>query len=200
VDLTSFSQYATDAAFARRRHSRQASVTSYGSLERRDTREEEAPRLPSRPKIGESRSLSTTFTNNSFQDSAWDVPRQRPAVQRYSTFEGRFDNPSVNPPTSLSRAGTTDLATISATRNNLRQVVSRPPLDALADSSEESGSHGEYSPSEGRSVSPATSHGSPTSWTPSAGAVNPLNGVNRRIPPPVNRAKKPPPPPPPIRR
>lgn len=191
---TSGRQYSTDQG-NERRYSRQPSVTSYHSVERRDTREEDTPRLPSRPKIGESRSLSSTYTENSFRDNLWDGPRQRPAVSRTTTFEGREDRQSMTPP-ALNRAPT-DISAISATRNNLRQV-NRPHKDTFADSSD-SGSHGDYSPSDGRSVSPATSQGSPTSWTAN-GAASTLNSTSKRAPPPINRAKKPPPPPPPVRR
>jgi len=189
------SQYSADQG-NERRYTRQPSTTSYHSTERRNTLDEEPPRLPSRPKLNESRSLSSssTFTENSFRENAWEGQRQRPVASRTSTFDGRGDRHPANPPP-LNRAPT-DISTISATRSALRQV-NKPP-DTFADSSD-SASHGDYSPSDARSVSPATSQGSPTSWAPHRVAGT-LNSANKRAPPPVNRAKKPPPPPPPARR
>lgn len=115
---------------------------------------------------------------------------QRPVLNQAHTFEGPRQ-----------------LRTISENYSGLRnspqiRPVNRVSSDPYADPPEMASSYTGTSPEytyRGRSVSPATSHGSAMSRASST-APNGISVNKRAPPPPPPRSKKPPPPPPPMKK
>ncbi|KAJ5941399.1 hypothetical protein N7516_001567 [Penicillium verrucosum] len=126
----------------------------------------------------------------------------RPVLSRVPTFEGpaqlRQEQSPVASQWVQQRTASENLGGFG--RRGSAQVGSgRLSADPYADS-EEVSSYGRSSPermfSGGRSISPATSHGSVPSRRPSATNLNTMGSKKAPPPPPPSRAKKPPPPPP----
>lgn len=179
-----------------RRPGRARSNTAHSYQERYESVQEEAlaPPPPPRPTIG-SRSPSSTRMNEPLRDRS-NSASMRAGLARPSTFEGptqlrRDESPA--PGYSPNRVHS-DLS-IRTTRSSLRPV-NKPHDNYNSDST----SHGNVSPYEDRSESPATSQGSYFSRTPSFTAVDNAGmlGIKKGPPPPPpSRATKPKPPPPP---
>lgn len=125
----------------------------------------------------------------------------RPALSRVPTFEGPTKLRQDPAPSQWiqQRAASENLGGYS-------RGSGRISADPYADS-EEASSYGRSSPERtltgGRSISPATSHGSVRSRQASATNISTLSSLGSRKappPPPPSRNKKPPPPPPPMKR
>jgi len=154
-----------------------------------------------RPSIRSNKTIATPYA-----DSPPRETYQRPVLSRVPTFEGpaqlRQEHSPVASQWIQQRTASENLGGFG--RRSSTQVGSgRISADPYADS-EEVSSYGRSSPermfSGGRSISPATSHGSVVSRQPSATNMNTLGLKKAPPPPPPSRAKKPPPPPPPMKR
>ncbi|KAJ5099762.1 hypothetical protein N7532_006763 [Penicillium argentinense] len=179
-----------------RRATRARSNTTQSYSERYDPVQEElANAMESRPAIRPSRTIVTESPARELYPNQ-GVPR--PVLSRTSTFEG---------PTQLrqEQAPVASQWVQRTTSDSLAGQRRAPTVDPYADS-EEVSSYGRSSPErsyDGRSGSPATSHGSVASRRPSATALSSTTGILSKKappPPPPSRAKKPPPPPPPMKR
>lgn len=130
----------------------------------------------------------------------------RPVLSRVPTFESPAQLRQEQSPAASQwvqqRTASENLAGFGR-RSSTQVGNGRVSADPYADS-EEVSSYGRSSPermfSGGRSISPATSHGSVASRQPSASNLNTLGLKKAPPPPPPSRAKKPPPPPPPMKR
>ncbi|KAJ5562877.1 hypothetical protein N7535_002677 [Penicillium sp. DV-2018c] len=154
------------------------------------------------------RSAKTTMPHAdvSTRDSYANVNgASRPVLNRVPTFEGPAQLRQEQSPIAsqwIQQRTTSDNLAVYGRRNSAQVGSGRISADPYADP-EEVSSHGRSSPermfSGGRSISPATSHGSVASRKPSATNLNTI-GSKKAPPPPPSRAKKPPPPPPPMKR
>jgi hypothetical protein len=177
--------------------SRSNTAHSYGD------RLEEAPEpeLPVRPSIRSNDRVVSGSRLDAHSD--YPVSPVSPSRPTYGSRHQTFEGPTTihrGPISSSSRKASipNDVGTL---RGHLRPINRINTSDAFCDPSDDS-SGNSTSPDHsyrGRSVSPATSHGSaasqPASYstTPSTGATNGRKGPP---PPPPSRNKKPPPPPP----
>lgn len=135
-------------------------------------------------------------TATPYADSPPRGAYSRPVLSRVPTFEGPTKLRQEPAPSQWiqQRAASENLGGFS-------RGSGRISADPYADS-EEASSYGRSSPERftgGRSISPATSHGSMRSRQPSATNMSTLASLGSRKappPPPPSRSKKPPPPPP----
>ncbi|CRG87112.1 Meiotically up-regulated gene 137 protein [Talaromyces islandicus] len=180
-----------------RRPGRARSNTAHSYQERYEPVQEEMlePPPPPRPTIG-SRSPSSSRLNEPLRDRS-NSASMRTGLARTPTFEGptqlrRDESPAPAYPPSRVHS---DLS-IRTTRSTLR-----PVSKAYDNHHSDSTSHGNVSPYDDRSESPATSQGSYISRAPSFTAVDTAaggTGIKKGPPPPPpSRATKPKPPPPP---
>ena len=163
------------------------------------------PPQPERPSIRSSRAVSSVPQSPKRELSGYDFGVNRPAYNRYNTFEGptQLRDASPVPAQRLSKVPSDSLS-IRTQKAQLRSV-SRVQTDLFDDPSDTSTyySNSTSSPDryfDERAPSPATSHGSAASRSFSAGALSTMNSKKAPPPPPPSRAKKPPPPPPPMKR
>ena len=172
------------------------------------------PPPDSRPSIRSNRAVSTTNARDSppgsprRELSGFDFSSSRPGINRSTTFAGPTQLNRETSPVSfphMSRVPS-DTLTVRAQRSQLRPI-SRVTTgnDVFDDPSDDSIFNSNSSPDryyDGRSASPATSHGSDSrngsSSTLNVGFSN--GGKKQPPPPPPSRSKKPPPPPPPMKR
>ncbi|KAJ5343143.1 hypothetical protein MYU51_016403 [Penicillium brevicompactum] len=183
-----------------RRPTRARSNTAHSYLDRYDPLQEEIINATeTRPPIRSNKTIATPFA-----DSPPRETNVRPILSRVSTFEGptqlRQDQSPVAAQWIQQRTASENMGGYG--RRSSTQVGSgRISADPYADS-EEVSSYGRSSPERmlGRSISPATSHGSVASRKPSTSNMNTLGLKKAPPPPPPSRAKKPPPPPPPMKR
>ncbi|QKX60948.1 uncharacterized protein TRUGW13939_08094 [Talaromyces rugulosus] len=179
-----------------RRPGRARSNTAHSYQERYEPVQEEhlPPPQPPRPTIG-SRSPSSSRLNEPLRDRS-NSASMRTGLNRPSTFEG---------PTQL-RRDESPAATYSPNRvhSDLSVRTTRASLKPVSKAYDnyqsDSNSHGNVSPYDERSESPATSQGSYFSRNPSFTAVDTVGttGIKKGPPPPPpSRATKPKPPPPP---
>lgn len=155
-----------------------------------------------RPPIRSNRSI-TPYSESPQRETYGNTSGvSRPVLSRVPTFEGpaqlRQEQSPVASQWVQQRTASENLGGFG--RRSSTQVGSgRLSADPYADS-EEVSSYGRSSPermfSGGRSISPATSHGSVPSRRPSATNLNTMGSKKAPPPPPPSRAKKPPPPPP----
>lgn len=153
-----------------------------------------------RPPLRSNKTLATPYAES--------PPREtysRPALSRVPTFESpaQLRQEQSPAPSQWVQQRTASETLGPFARRSSTQVGNGRVTDPYADS-EEVSSYGRSSPermfSGGRSISPATSHGSVASRQPSASNLNSLGMKKAPPPPPPSRAKKPPPPPPPMKR
>ena len=119
---------------------------------------------------------------------------QRPTLTQAQTFEGPMQLRRISENQGARRA--------SSQVPSIHRVPSDPYVDSPDEVSASSytGTSPEYF-QRGRSVSPATSHGSAVSSTGAGSAIMNGGSLNKRAPPPPPpRSKKPAPPPPPMKR
>lgn len=118
---------------------------------------------------------------------------QRPGLSQAQTFEGPMQLRRISENQGTRRA--------SSQARPINRVASDPYVDSPDEVSASSytGTSPEYQ-YRGRSVSPATSHGSAVSSRTSSVAMNGGSMNKRAPPPPPPRSKKPPPPPPPMKK
>ncbi|KAJ6146853.1 hypothetical protein N7497_008835 [Penicillium chrysogenum] len=167
-----------------RRPTRPRSNTAHSYQERYEPLQEELMNATeTRPPIRSNRSI-TPYSESPPRETYGNTGGvSRPVLNRVPTFEG---------PAQL-RHEQSPVASHTQVGNG------RISADPYADS-EEVSSYGRSSPermfSGGRSISPATSHGSVPSRRPSATNLNTIGSKKAPPPPPPSRAKKPPPPPP----
>lgn len=126
----------------------------------------------------------------------------RPVLSRVPTFEGPAQLRQEQSPVAsqwIQQRTTSENLGGFGRRSSTQVGSGRLSADPYADS-EEVSSYGRSSPERmfggGRSISPATSHGSVPSRRPSATNLNTMGLKKAPPPPPPSRAKKPPPPPP----
>ena len=153
--------------------------------------------------IRSSRTVSTTCAESPRRESYSAHGYSRPVLNRTPTFEGPTHIRQEQLPIASQWIQRTTSDTLAGRRNSTQFLNTRTPTDPYADS-EEASSYGRSSPERihtGRSISPATSHGSVASRRPSLAALNGGSLTKKAPPPPPpSRAKKPPPPPPPMKR
>ncbi|KAJ5804000.1 uncharacterized protein N7518_000303 [Penicillium psychrosexuale] len=137
------------------------------------------------------------------RDAYGNASVSRPVLNRIPTFEGPSQLRQEQAPVAsqwLQQRTTSENLGGFGRRSSTQVGNGRVSADPYADS-EEVSSYGRSSPermfSGGRSISPATSHGSTPSRRPSATNLNTLGSKKAPPPPPPSRAKKPPPPHPP---
>lgn len=168
-----------------RRTGRARSATAHSLNDRYEPLHEEPSNMP------EQRSFPPSMVELPGREAfATDPSSQRPVANRVSTFEGPMQLRQEQPWQSRENH------TFRRTTSHI-QPVSRVASDPYADPSDEASSYNGTGPGylqRGRSVSPATSHGSAMSRTTSAST---MNGVppKKAPPPPPPRSKKPAPPP-----
>ena len=167
------------------------------------------PPPETRPSIRSNRAVST----NTFRDSPPASPRRehsgfdfgssRPGINRSTTFEGPTQLHRDSSPVAFPRMSRvpSDTLTVRAQRAQLRPISKvNTGSDLFEDPSDDSTFNSNSSPDryyDGRSASPATSHGSePRNVSSSTLNVGVSNGKKQPPPPPPPRSKKPPPPPP----
>ncbi|KAJ5775266.1 uncharacterized protein N7511_000277 [Penicillium nucicola] len=187
-----------------RRPTRARSNTAHSYQERYEPLHEEVINATeARPAIRSSKTIATQYADSPPRET---YATSRPVLSRVSTFEGPTQL-RQEPPVASQWIGqrTASENSVAYGRRSSTQVGSgRVSADPYADS-EEVSSYGRSSPERmfggGRSISPATSHGSVASRKPSATNMSTL-GLSKKAPPPPppSRAKKPPPPPPPMKR
>ncbi|KAH8702493.1 BAR domain protein [Talaromyces proteolyticus] len=176
-----------------RRPGRARSNTAHSYQERYDPVQEEQPPQPPRPTIRSTRSSSSNRLNETIRERP-DVGSSRPSMIRTSTFEGptqlrREDSPA----NSYSPSRVQSDLSIRTTRSSLR-----PVSKIHEDYHDDFTSHGNVSPYDDRAESPATSHSSYFSRTPSSTTMDGSTIMKKGPPPPPpSRANKPKPPPPP---
>ncbi|KAJ5223610.1 hypothetical protein N7468_008152 [Penicillium chermesinum] len=168
---------------------RSRSNTAQSHLERFQPLQEELASVteaPPRPTIRSTRTVADPYTRESFPTVTGGYAR--PVLNRTSTFESPTQlRQEQQTPTSSPWIQRTASETL-ANRCNSTQLLNRPPVDPYADSEVSSyGSYGRSSPERmngGRSLSPATSHGSAASRRPSAAALNSsATGLAKKAPP-----------------
>ncbi|CAG7963076.1 unnamed protein product [Penicillium salamii] len=185
-----------------RRPIRARSNTAHSYLDRNDPLQEELMNATeTRPPLRTNKTVAAYGTES--------PPREtysRPVLSRVPTFESPAQLRQEQSPAASQwvqqRTASENLAGFGR-RSSTQVGNGRVSADPYADS-EEVSSYGRSSPermfSGGRSISPATSHGSVASRQPSASNLNTLGLKKAPPPPPPSRAKKPPPPPPPMKR
>ncbi|RJE19917.1 BAR domain protein [Aspergillus sclerotialis] len=178
-----------------RRTGRARSATAHSYMDRYESLHEEPPNTTDhRPTIQSSNKVELPG-RDAFQG---ENGFQRPALSQAQTFEGPMQLRRISENQGTPRA--------SSQARPIHRVASDPYVDSPDEVSASSytGTSPEYH-YRGRSVSPATSHGSAVSSRTSSATMNggSMNGgsMNKRAPPPPPpRSKKPPPPPPPMKR
>ncbi|KAI2701782.1 hypothetical protein DTO012A7_1345 [Penicillium roqueforti] len=183
-----------------RRPTRPRANTAHSFQERYEPLQEESineTRAPIRP----ARSI-TPYSDSPPRDAYGNASVSRPVLNRIPTFEGPSQLRQEQAPVAsqwLQQRTTSENLGGFGRRSSTQVGNGRVSADPYADS-EEVSSYGRSSPerifSGGRSISPATSHGSTPSRRPSATNLNTLGSKKAPPPPPPSRAKKPPPPPP----
>ncbi|EEH06106.1 BAR domain-containing protein [Histoplasma capsulatum G186AR] len=199
---------------ASRRPGRNQSNTAHAYHDRYENTQEGYP-VPSpepRPAIKSNRAASTHQNGSPPRGySPESSYRHRPSMSRNLTFEGPSQLRSGESPALTQRLSrtTSDNTTIRNGNNQQSQLQVRTvnrPYDNYPESPDDSyGKDSSSSPDRyftgGRSISPATSHGSylsqPASMTGFHQAAGSSTSKKPPPPPPPSRAKKPPPPPPP---
>lgn len=167
------------------------------------------PPPETRPSIRSNRAVSTDHFRDSphvsprRELSGFDFGSSRPGVNRTTTFEGPTQLKRDSSPVGLPRMSRvpSDNLTVRAQRAQLRPINKvNTANDVFEDPSDESTFNSNSSPDryyDGRSASPATSHGSePRNVSSSSMNGGFTNGKKQPPPPPPSRSKKPPPPPP----
>ncbi|KAJ5795106.1 hypothetical protein N7457_001705 [Penicillium paradoxum] len=185
-----------------RRPIRPRSNTAHSYQERYEPLQEELMNATeTRPSIRSTRTL-TPYESPPKDSYVNTNGVSRPVLNRVPTFEGpaqlRQEQAPVASQWIQQRTASENMGAFG--RRSSTQVGSgRISADPYADS-EEVSSYGRSSPERmfggGRSISPATSHGSVPSRRPSTNNLNSLGSKKAPPPPPPSRAKKPPPPPP----
>ncbi|KXG49725.1 uncharacterized protein PGRI_056930 [Penicillium griseofulvum] len=186
-----------------RRPTRPRSNTAHSYQERYEPLQEESINASEiRPTIRSTRSNSKLYAESPPRETYGSTGGvSRPVLNRVPTFEGpaqlRQDQSPVSSQWIQQRTASENLSGFGRRSNT--QVGGRISADPYADS-EEVSSYGRSSPERmfggGRSISPATSHGSVVSRRPSASNLNTIGSKKAPPPPPPSRSKKPPPPPP----
>lgn len=186
-----------------RRPIRPRSNTAHSYQERYEPLQEELMNATeTRPPIRSTRTI-TPFSDSPPRENYTNFNgASRPVLNRVPTFEGpsqlRQEQSPVASQWIQQRTASENLSGFGH-RSSTQVGSGRISADPYADS-EEVSSYGRSSPERmfngGRSISPATSHGSVASRRPSATNLNTLGLKKAPPPPPPSRAKKPPPPPP----
>ncbi|CAP96637.1 Pc21g17400 [Penicillium rubens Wisconsin 54-1255] len=186
-----------------RRPTRPRSNTAHSYQERYEPLQEELMNATeTRPPIRSNRSI-TPYSESPPRETYGNTGGvSRPVLNRVPTFEGpaqlRHEQSPVASQWIQQRTASENLGGFGH-RSSTQVGNGRISADPYADS-EEVSSYGRSSPermfSGGRSISPATSHGSVPSRRPSATNLNTIGSKKAPPPPPPSRAKKPPPPPP----
>ncbi|KAJ5573670.1 uncharacterized protein N7459_008097 [Penicillium hispanicum] len=183
-----------------RRTARARSNTAHSYQERYEPLQEELTAVTeTRPSIRPSRTVSTHYAESPPREPYAVNGYSRPVLNRTPTFEGPAQLRQEQSPVASQWIQRTTSDTFAGCRSSTQFLNTRAPIDPYA-SSEEASSYGRSSPERihgGRSISPATSHGSVASRRPSSTALNTVPLTKKAPPPPPpSRAKKPPPPPP----
>ncbi|KAJ5981253.1 hypothetical protein N7522_013674 [Penicillium canescens] len=188
-----------------RRPTRARSNTAHSYQERYEPLQEELVNATeARPPIRSSKTIATHYADSPPRET---YTASRPVLNRVPTFEGPTQLRQEQSPAASQwvQQRTASENSVGYGRRSSTQVGNgHVSADPYADS-EEVSSYGRSSPERmfggGRSISPATSHGSVVSRRPSATNMSTL-GLSKKAPPPPppSRAKKPPPPPPPMKR
>ncbi|KAF7719616.1 Uncharacterized protein PECH_003493 [Penicillium ucsense] len=186
-----------------RRPSRARSNTAHSYQERYEPLQEELETVTeNRPTIRSNRTVSNYGGDSSAREAYPPTSGYaRPILNRTSTFESPTQLRHETSPASNQWMHRTASDNVVPRRNSVQPAGGRFLADPYADS--EASSYGRSSPERaynGRSISPATSHGSVPSRRPSSTALNASGMTKKAPPPPPSRAKKPPPPPPPMKR
>ncbi|OQE12341.1 hypothetical protein PENVUL_c001G06225 [Penicillium vulpinum] len=188
-----------------RRPARPRSNTAHSYLERYEPLQEEVMNATeTRPVIRSTRSTTKLYAESPPRETYGNTGNlSRPVLNRIPTFESpsqlRQDQSPVSSQWIQQRTASENLGGFGR-RSNTQIGNGRLTADPYADP-EEASSYGRSSPermfSGGRSISPATSHGSSVvSRRPSANNLNSIGSKKAPPPPPPSRSKKPPPPPP----
>lgn len=186
-----------------RRPTRARSNTAHSYQERYEPLQEELETVTeSRPTIRSNRTASN-YAADSPSREAYPASNgyARPGLNRTSTFESPTQLRQETSPAPTQWIQRTASDNMVNRRGSVQHTGGRYLADPYADS--EASSYGRSSPERaygGRSISPATSHGSVPSRRPSSTALNASSLAKKAPPPPPSRAKKPPPPPPPMKR
>ncbi|KAJ5317917.1 hypothetical protein PENANT_c004G05876 [Penicillium antarcticum] len=188
-----------------RRPTRARSNTAHSYQERYEPLQEELINTTeARPPIRSHKTIATQYADSPPREN---YAASRPVLNRVPTFEGPTQLRQEQSPAASQwvQQRTASENSVGYGRRSSTQVASgRVSADPYADS-EEVSSYGRSSPERmfggGRSISPATSHGSVASRRPSTTNMSTL-ALSKKgpPPPPPSRAKKPPPPPPPMKR